>query len=242
MAQIVAHQQVFNVDSDIADALNSARLAAERMDGMGMGKKKTMPVMEEEEYDEDEEYVEDSDDLDDEDLEDEDDDEDNDTFEASNVLLDGLEELLERADADDFRDVLDHIDSLEAAIAMLKRHSDSDEPESVEALVSERIDGILTAYEAAKPYLNSEFKLDGTCTPHSIYTAALQHRIDGLEIKWDSKVAVETAFEMLKQDSNSVFAPQKTVTVADALVPRTDMGMTSNPGRKLKPCTYSKDS
>ena len=219
MTQIVANNQVFNVDSDIAEAIDSARNAKERMDMKSKKKKPMMKEEEEKEYDEEEEeYLEDSD---------------------ADIILDGLSELLDRTDAEGFRDVIDHIDSLEAQIEMLKMRSDSSpSDEDIDDKISERLDSILNAYAEAGPFLSDTFKLDGECTAHSIYTAALQHRVDGLNINWDSETAVETAFEMLKQS----FSGPKTVTVAEALAPRSDMAMPSGPNRKMKPCTYSKDN
>jgi hypothetical protein len=83
-------------------------------------------------------------------------------------------------------------DSLEAIVAT----------DAIEQYVAARMDSILEAYDAAKPYLPAEFNLREHTDGYAIKAAALAHSLPKLdaedsEFNWDSADAIDAGFKIL---------------------------------------------
>lgn len=185
----VIDNKVFNLDSNLAQSISLLQ-SAKRMDmkpkkyGMDMeGEEAEMPPKRK-----DMKY-EDKDDSGDPGFQS--------FFDALSARCDGAESA---------QAVLEHIDSMNGRISALEamlQHDDSEENEehadSLEERVQERLDGMWSAYEEAKPFLASDYKLDGTKTAHQIKLDALAATFgEEFKIDSDSEAAVNAAFTTMQ--------------------------------------------
>lgn len=109
---------------------------------------------------------------------------------AERLRQDKEEEDDDIEDDDDIEELV--ADSLEAIVAT----------DAIEQYVAARLDAILEAFDAAKPYLPTDFNLREHADGYAIKAAALAHSLPRLDAEdsgfnWDSAEAIDTGFNLL---------------------------------------------
>lgn len=199
MKTTLIDNQVVTVPDDLGNAIAAVRQDGKMPPGLAKyqfkkkGKKAKAEEMDEEMMDEDEDdMVEDSTDIVTELLD------RADSAIAENAALravaaERLRQDKEEEDEEEDDDIEELVaDSLEAIVAT----------DAIEQYVAARLDAILEAFDAAKPYLPTDFNLREHADGYAIKAAALAHSLPRLDAEdsgfnWDSAEAIDTGFNLL---------------------------------------------